>query len=142
MPDVARSVCEVLGGLRGLQHLDMRGLPLDAAALSLSQLTQMTYLRLESCEIPDIVASAVGVSLRQLVHLNLGRNDNLSDGCMPALGLLSGLTHLDICGSKVTTVGLGLCTSLRRLAYIAVPGGAEVPEALTGALPLWCRPLS
>jgi hypothetical protein len=132
--NVCALLCEVVAGLRGLQHLEIERVRMGVNALQLRQLTQLTCLMLENCEVPDIVASAVGISLRQLVHLNLEHNEGIADGCMPSLALLVGLTDLQLCGTKVTEVGLMQCTSLRRLKRLSAPREVDT-AALVKAIP-------
>ena len=136
------SLCNAIAALKGLQYLTIR-LPLGVSALSLSRLTQLKQLSLQYCGLPDMVVTALGCSLKQLRKLRLRGNDDLTDGCMPALGQLTALTLLGIGGyvtmGHVTEGGLMQLTGLRHLQELDIIDPEFIPEGLVLALP-WLRP--
>jgi hypothetical protein len=138
-------LCDKLAMMGSLLSLDVCGLGLGPSAVSLSRLTLLTELSLANCAIPDMVATAVGCSLKHLCKLNLMDNSSLTDGCMPALGQLTGLTFLSLDSSTnggrtgVTGVGLIQLTGLRRLRHLGTSYRAisreVLPKELLLALP-------
>jgi hypothetical protein len=146
-----RRLCDKLAMLGTLRSLHVRNLGLGASAVSLSRLALLTELSLSNCAIPDMVATAVGCSLKHLCKLSLGSNCNMADGCMPALGQLTGLTMLALnsnCSQNsargITGVGLMQLTGLTRLQQLYTDlsrRDSQIPEDLLLALPhLWLYP--
>ena len=129
---------QVIAGLGKLQELSLARIATPQSALPLARATQLTMLLIESCDIPDMAATAIGCSLRQLRSLALVDEKRLTDACMPALGLLTSLTSLSLGGlgrTGVTVEGVMQLSSLRGLKELDV-FPLVVPEPLAAMLPL------
>jgi hypothetical protein len=106
-------------------------LPGDARALTaLTGLTRLV-LRALGSGVGDVAATALACSLRQLRHLDL-HSCNLGDMvCLAAIGQLTQLTALHLCGNEVLTrEGLMLLTGLTRLQQLGVRRNVEVTDAV------------
>jgi len=129
---------QVIAGLDKLRELSLQVMASPESALPLAWATQLTMLQIHGCDIPDMAATAIGCSLRQLRSLALVNEERLTDACMPALGLLTSLTSLSLrCLGRtgISVEGVMQLSSLRGLKELDV-FPLLVPQPLAGMLPL------
>ena len=127
--------CEHVAQLQQLRHLYFGGdYAFGSTARHLARLTQLTYLGLSCCHIPDLVAVAIGCSLKGLVHLDLFGNQDLSDACAPAIAQLTKLTELRLAYLPgFTEEGLRELSTLKKLQQLDVDK-ADLAEGAVEAL--------
>ena len=114
--------CQHIAQLHQLRHLHFDGdYALDSSAQHLTSLSELTYLDVSYCQVPDSVAVAFGGALKCLVKLNLSGNDELSDACAPSLAELTALTSLGLLYMPwFTEQGLQALSSLKKLKKLMV----------------------
>jgi hypothetical protein len=116
--DKLEGFTEQLAKLEQLCCLRLSCLPLGVSAHHLSVLTRLTSLELCSCKLRNFAVSVLGCKLKNLKHLSLDSNDDLSDSCTPTLGQLTQLSSLKLQGVAITKMGLMQLTTLRQLQHL------------------------
>jgi hypothetical protein len=118
--DNLEGLTEQLAKLEQLCCLTLSCLPLGLSAHHLSNLTRLTSLELCSCKLHTFEVGVLCCKLKNLQHLSLESNDDLSDSCTPTLGLLTQLTSLNLEEVTLTRKGLMQLTTLRQLQDLLV----------------------